>query len=507
MRDREILAGFSERMKNIAVFKPLFDLEQKRKYDYPLLELALVVLLFILEKMLKNQDSTYKDIALFLQEIIRDYYGDDLDYKQAKELTDYLVRECLFNRGKKHKFAYKNYQQQEEKEYKFDLLKLKDYEIGEEVVKLELAPLGLELLFKTKEMYSELQVSISQLYLKQQIQKGVFDGALRSIKELKLAVKNEKQRLKKLREKIIRDVLQVAREGAYREELKRINQQLKREQDTFEELMQLVVETLDKYSNNKQKEINKVMNLKNRLIETTNLHESLLTTKLKLENLMNKSMENMILNTFSTTVNFETEILEKVVNNDSSLEQIKQVVEPLFSANIKANFNLNRVFEPQNLYHQVEREEEELQSLAEDKLREKEREELKAKRKKMAEYKRWLLLLLKPLLTKKEIRLKEIINNLKARDKQEYQKLITNLNFYPFILNLHQLDTIPLLTEKDLGGILIDDLFGVLATLVAENEQLQKLDYFELLATDDVIKLTIGYVLSDFIIRRGQDGK
>jgi hypothetical protein len=82
------------------------------------------------------------------------------------------------------------------------------------------------MLFKTKEMYNELQVSITQLYLRQQIQKGVFDGALRSVEELALAVRNEKQKVRELEERIIRDVLQVAREKEIEAQLRRIDEQL-----------------------------------------------------------------------------------------------------------------------------------------------------------------------------------------------------------------------------------------------------------------------------------------
>jgi hypothetical protein len=506
----EILEGFRDRMENIAVFKPLFELEQKRKYDYSSLELGVAVLLLILEKMLKNEECTYRKIALFLQELVAQNYDEELNYDQAEELTHHLVRSCLLNQGRPHQLEYHNYETGEVDEYKFHLVKLKEYEIDDKVVKLELSPAGLELLFKTKEMYNELQVSISQLYLKQQIQKGVFDGALRSVKELKLAVRNEQERLKNLREQIIRDVLQVAREGAYKQELERINDQLEREQDTFQELMELVKETLDKcYENGsyQAEEVNKVMDLKTRLMETTTLHESLLTTKLELENLMNESMENMILNTFSTTLNFKTEVLEAVVNSNSNLNQLKRVIEPLLTSNVNSSFNLNRIFEPQRLYNTPEAGEDELQELNEEQLREQERQEQREKEQKRQQAKEWLLMLLTPLQEQEEIKLSRIIDNLKQRELEKYQSLVDKIDFYPFILNLHQLGVIPLQTEEELGGVVLEDLFWVLTDLVEANPELKEVGSFELVALEEVIKLEAGYVLSDFVIRRAEDGE
>ena len=503
----EILEGFGERLENIAVFKPLFELEQKRKYDYSLLELGLGALLFILEKMLVSEDCTYRDIARFLQGVVEENYGDDLSYEQAEELTHYLVRDCLLNQGRPHQLEYKDIESGSEEKHKFHLVQLKEYEIDDKVVKLELSPVGLELLFKTKEMYNELQVSISQLYLKQQIQKGVFDGALRSVRELKLAVKNEQERLKKLREQIIRDVLQVTREGAYRKELDRINDQLNREQETFQELMKLVEDTLEHYHENYQhQEIDKVMELKSRLLDTMRLHESLLTTKMELQNLMNKSMENMILNTFSTTVNFETEILETVVNSDVGINKLKRVIEPFLSPSVNPTFNLNRIFEPQRLYNNERRTEEDLWEVDEEKLREKEAKERRRQKEKEKQYRKWLLMILEPLLEAKVINLSEVIKRLKESKPERYQELATKRGFYPFILKLHQLGEIPILSEKELETVVVEDLFWVITEVVEENPRLKDLGGFELEAKDGVIELAEGYVLSEFIIRRVANG-
>ncbi|MBM7558092.1 hypothetical protein [Halanaerobacter jeridensis] len=503
MITKQVLDGFTERMKNILVFKPLFDLEQKRKYDYSLLELGIAVLLFIFEKMLNNEDCTYDHLAEFLQELIREQHGVELDFKEAKELASHLVRDCLLNQGVKHEFSYHNYETDEEEYYKFDLIRLQEYEIGSKFVKLELSTTGLELLFKTKEIYNELQVSITQLYLKQQIQKGVFDGALDSVEELKLAVKNEKKRLQELREKIIRDVLQVAKEGSYQQELDRINDQLDRESETFEELMELVKETIDKYQENYDNEnLNKVMKLRSELLTTTELHDSLLNTKLEISELMNKSMENMILNTFSTTVNFETEILETVINNDNHLEQLQQVIAPLLSSNVNSTFNLNRIFEPQRLYNQTEVKEDELIDLDAAEKERQEAEERREEERKRRQYKLWLELLLEPLLEEDETKLSKVIRKLKQQDREQYQDLIINREFYPFILKLHQLGKIDIITEEELGSVVIEDLFWVITELVAAREEFKEIGQVELVALDDVIKLQPGFVMSDFIVRR-----
>ena len=323
------------------------------------------------------------------------------------------------------------------------------------------------------------------------------------MEELKLAVKNEKKRLQELWEKIIRDVLQVAKEGSYQQELDRINDQLARESETFQELMELVKDTIDKYQENYDNQnLNKVMKLRSELLTTTELHDSLLNTKLEISELMNKSMENMILNTFSTTVNFETEILEMVINNDNHLDQLQQVIAPLLSSNVNSTFNLNRIFEPQRLYNQTEVKEDELIDLDAAEKERQEAEERREEERKRRQYKLWLELLLEPLLEDDETKLSKVIRELKQQDREQYQDLIINRKFYPFILKLHQLGKIDIITEEELGSLVIEDLFWVITELVAAREEFKEIGQVELAALDDVIKLQPGFVMSDFIVRR-----
>ena len=155
--------------------------------------------------------------------------------KKSKELARYLVREKLMNNGKPHEYLYIDIyidiKTGEQKRYKFHLIEIEPegYDIKSKTVTLRLSEHGLDLLFKTKEIYNELQISIAQLYLRQQIQKGVFDGALRSIDELDLAVRKRKQRIQQLERKIIKDVLYVAREDELKKQIDSINEQLESE--------------------------------------------------------------------------------------------------------------------------------------------------------------------------------------------------------------------------------------------------------------------------------------
>ena len=508
MKYQEIIEGFEERLKNIAVFGPLFDLQNKTKYDYSLVELGLAVLLYILEDMLLgNKDCTYRNLAYFLQDLIADHYQDQLDFEEALELTHYLVRDALMNQGKPHSFEYLDYEQGQLQQYKFHLIELEDYKIEDKVVRLKLSPIGLELLFKTKEMYNELQVSISQLYLRQQIQKGVFDGALRSVEELALAVRNEKNKIKKLEEHIIRNVLQVAREKELEKQMERINQQLERERKIFDELQELIEYTLDEYHSEhlgkkEEEAVDKILKIRRRLHEIVSDHESLFTDKIRIQQLMNNSIETMIINAFNTRVNFETEFVRPIVKKEIKLDILKKILDPIFPMKTESFFHPGRIFLEQPLSRKKHVDEELLWKLEEEKIRQQEEEERKKKIERERRFEKYLLMILTPLTSTDKIKLSNILDSLEKKNETDFKKMINQIDFYPFLMQLHQMGVIPLLTREETQSSVLDELPRVLIKVAEENKMIYELEGFELIATDDIVRLPNGYVISDFIIER-----
>lgn len=506
----EMLSGFGERMNNIAVFSPIIALSQKTKYRYNLPTLGIAVMLFILENMLRvEKNCTYDAIAFFLQHVVERQYNEELSQEEAAELTNFVVREGLMNNGRPHTFTYPDLEGKTEKTHKFHLVELEDYDIKDKLVRLKLSTAGLEMLFKTKEMYNELQVSITQLYLRQQIQKGVFDGALRSVEELALAVKSEKEKIRQLQEKIIRDVLQVAREHELEKQLERINEQLNREKAVFHELQELIDYTMDEYHAGKLTEkeelaIEKIMKIKRRLMDVIHLHESLFTDKIRVQNLMNHSIESMILTAFNPKVNFETEFLFPVVQRNVELDMLKQLLDPVLPVRKPLSYNPGRAFEEQRLKGQGEEPGElELPEMAEEIQRreeEKERELQAEKEKKMEKY---LLLLLTPLIEQEEVKVSHVLRQVKENEPAEYEKLINQLDFYPFIVQLHQMGQIPMLAGWETETMILDDLPRVLVKMAAQHSDIYTLKAFELIAEDEIIQLPNGYAMSDFTVRRG----
>lgn len=456
----DMLSGFCERMNNIAVFSPIIELSQKTKYRYNLPTMGIAVMLYILENMLRGEKNcTYEAIAFFLQHIVQRQYNEQLSSEEAVEMANFIVREGLMNNGRPHAFTYPDLEKKTEKTHKFHLVELEEYDIKDRSVRLKLSTAGLEMLFKTKEMYNELQVSITQLYLRQQLQ--------------------------------------------------RINEQLAREKTVFNELQELIDYTMGEYHSGKftEKEelaVEKIMKIRRKLMDVIHLHESLFTDKIRVQNLMNHSIESMILTAFNTRVNFETEFLFPVVQRNVSMELLKQLLDPVLPVRKPLSFNPGRLFEEQRLKGQDEEPgEQELPEMAEELQRQEEEKERELQAAKEMKIEQYLLLLLTPLIEQEEVTISAVLRSLKENDPIEYEALINHLDFYSFIVQLHQMGQIPMLAGWETETMILDDLPRVLVKIVAQHSDIYNLKAFELVAKDEIIHLPNGYVMSDFSVRRG----
>ncbi len=509
----QLLHGFSDRMKNIAVYGPILELNKKTKYPYCLPSLAIGVMLYILEDMIQAEKScTYESLAHFIQEVVNHNYPEPLSIQESLELTHYLVRDCLMNEGRPQEMKYLDLEKSQATSCRFHLVELESYQVQSKTVRLKLSSDGLEMLFKTKEIYGELQVTIAQLYLRQQIQKGVFDGALRAVEELALAVRNEKERLRQLEERIIRDVLQVAREQELEKQYKRIDEQLQREQQVFQELAVLIEDTIAEYHSSKvsakeEKAIETIAKVRRRLFDVIHDHESLFKEKLRVHQVMLRSVEARILTSFTTKVNFETEFLRPVVQKGVGLDLLKGIIDPVLPINRPSFFNPSRIFMEQPLRKEEEEgvTEARLWEIQEELLREEEARERAQQQDREEFFCLYLDLILTPLLDKPSYRVSTLLQQLAEENPKQYQRIIGRMDFYGFLVQLHQLGDIPLKTSDELDLFILDDLPRTLVSLVDERPEIHGLQSFYVEAKKEIITLPTGFVMSDFIICREEE--
>ncbi|PWK13459.1 hypothetical protein [Tumebacillus permanentifrigoris] len=479
---RDALTGFRDRMKNMAGFWPLFRLRELRKYqEFDLLALGLGVLLLILEHMLIGRvECDHADVARFLRIAIQDAYGQLLSEEESRELATYLLAQ-LRNDGRAFEFQFRNLESSVDDKHAFHLIENGTYHVASAQIRFKLSDVGLDLLFKTREMYKELRISISQMLLRQQIEKGVFDDALRTVDSLGLDVRQLREELERMKMSIKRDVSQFSL-PTYEAMLSMIREQFDKERQMFEELNNLIRDTRDNYETKtsggqEEMALNRLVEVSQRLNQVINLHNKLLVDKLDLQELVLEALEEGIVSGFRSKVNFEREFLDPIVTSGTKLENVRRLIEPLMSLNIRKRFNVHKAFASQPVQKVVEEKTtdapdvpiEQWQLSPDD-------PKLKLKNIRDARYKDYLRMIFEPLLHEQSLNLHDILNTL---EPEQLYDVVNARDFYPFLVQLHQMSPMNFRLDAETKAKILDsdetNLPYLLVQLIGEQPEYEVL--------------------------------
>jgi hypothetical protein len=184
--------------------------------------LGLLTLLFFFEqKIMRNPRVGTKDVAKFLQKVTESLYV--LDEQSCEEIASTIIETFRPTHGKKRSYSFYDWETGQEGSLEYSLLKAKTFDSKTNTQFYTLDEDGLELIFATKEFYSEFQLSINQLILRKQLEKGEFRGALRQINEMRIDVETLNERMIKLRHEIQRTIVSEETFGRYKQLLEDIH--------------------------------------------------------------------------------------------------------------------------------------------------------------------------------------------------------------------------------------------------------------------------------------------
>ena len=504
----ECLRDFSARVKSMSVFEPLWQLKSVRKYpEYDLVSLGLAVLLYILDNMLMGRsECDHIGISKFLMELVRGHYNKELSGEEADQLT-YTVLDQLRNNGKPFEHTFEDLEKGGSETLRFHLIEIAAYQIGGKI-KFKLSQEGLDLLFKTREIYQELRVTIAQIYLRQQIERRVFDGALQAVDDLYLQVKKVYSSLQDMRRAILRDVHTVSIDR-YKQLVGRVQRQFQDEKRVFSELKELVRETEQDIRSHYLREkdlqaLTQLMEIDRRLDIVVNEHTRLFSEKLDLSTVLEETMESHIAHAFSTKISFDRELVDGVIGSNASLETMRYLIHPLLKLKPPKYFNLIKVFEPNLVTRTVEEQEEEAVTEydpeeAMEQLRwEKALKELRDKRTRY-----YIEVCLSPLAKSTSYTLLEV---LQAMEPAACDDLINRVDFYPFLVQLHQTGTLPMEVNEEMESKTFDssdgtNLLFLLLQYLKENEYLADKGFLEVSGSEDILTLANGCRVTNFVFR------
>lgn len=366
VRRLDVVAGYKERMRRLALFEPLLILDRAKVVDdvgkeVDMKGLGLLSLLFFFEQKLMRQYKVgKKHLASFLQEATEGQYV--LTEEKALAVAQKIIETYRPTTGKKRSYTFFNWELLQDDAMEYSLLKTKGHDMQTNQQFYTLDEDGLELVFATKEFYSEFQLSINQLMLRKQLEKGEFIGALRQINEMHINVETLAERILHLKHEIQRNIVSEETFERYKELLEDTNTRLQREHEEFKELRQFVNETKERLfaKDVYQKEVKTydlIITITSELEFVHTKHSQLLQQAQDLQNTALEMAQESLYASAVQAFNFEQDIVAQFISTPLPLEAMGPVLHPFLKVEENKQWSPFVLFEEQRMLNeQVERE-------------------------------------------------------------------------------------------------------------------------------------------------------
>lgn len=506
----ECLKAFRQRMENLAPFisfvKRLGGIQKYPEYD--MITLGFGTMLYILENMLIGREECgMDDIAFFLQRTVDRVYRKPITLEEAKELA-FHIRDAIMGSGEIYSYEYMNLETGDRETIDVRLTDVAFYEIKKSS-RYKLTEQGMEMLFKTREIYSEFRINVTQLYLKQQIEKGVFVGALQTVNELNLQVRQLRERLTGLVENIRQNVLGL-RFSTVRDVFEKIKDQLEKEHREFGNIKYILSEqrrnfekiNLSQFTEKDRQSLNQIQLLSERLEMVAREHDRLFNEKLDIIAEYIRLIELKIRLGITEHIDFEKDILDPVIRNFPPVQRLHQVLAPLVS-NIRRNrtFNIMKALSIQGI--RVEQEEETESVDVEKQLEEREQELKKIAEERNRKVKGYLKCIFDAVSKHGTISLGGILATF---TREMYERACYDFDFYSIIVMMHQRGTLDFNAISDMADKLIFDFSGnninleyIISEMIKENNGSPIMERLFVTATKQTVKLYNDNIITDFV--------
>lgn len=485
--------GYSERMSRVALFDPLHALDRKSQTDLDgkpidMKGLGLLTLLFFFEqKLMRNQKAGVKELADFLQKLTEEELRMEQD--GYEDIARTIVQTFRPASGKKRETTFFNWETKQQETIYFSILKANSFDIKTNSQYYTLDEDGLELVFATKEFYSEFQLSINQLVLRKQLEKGEFKGALRQINEMRIDVESLEERMTKLEHEIKRNIVSEDTYTRYQSLLEDIFYRLNLENIEFEELHSFVKETKERlyYKDNTAKERQTyalVLEISKELEAVHAEHTKLLQRSIDMKNTALQAARESLYYVGIDSFNFDQDITSRIISAPLPLEAMKGIVAPFMKVQETKQWSVLSVFAEQNI-------KEERETTNDEGFMEVSEEESRRYQAMIAnQYEQYMALLLSAMANEESIALQQFFDFLKENG---HEKLLDNRFLYDFFILLHHRSPVQKdEREMEEKGQLLDGATDLLGTKILSVDEYS-----------GVIKESERYTIQNMIITLG----
>ncbi|WP_289139634.1 replicative DNA helicase [uncultured Brevibacillus sp.] len=363
-----MVEGYKERIQRLALFDPLHKLEAKRekdRQDRPIdfFGLGFLALLFFFENMLlRNKKAGAKELAEYLQQMNQ---GEiDLDKEGFEKLARTIVDVFRPPSGKRNARTFYNWETRQMDSVEYSILKAERGDLSSNKQYYSLDEHGLELVFATKEFFREFHLSINQLLLRKQLEKGEFAGALRQISEMSVDVETLKERILRIKHEVQRSMVSEETYLRFKQVIEDIHTRLAREHEEFTELQTFVDETKERLlyerkDGKEQRAYEYILRIDRELGEVHFAHTQLLKDSIALKTTALQAAQESLYHVALQSFNFDQEIVSRLVSTPLPLFATRTLLEPFLGLEQMASWSPLAVFEKQRIGVAQEEEEQE----------------------------------------------------------------------------------------------------------------------------------------------------
>lgn len=212
---KDYLERFSKRMEFVAVVDSIVgrvnkNQEIERQFsDGELDNILMSVLVFIMETTLtEEQDCTIGAITDFLADILP-VYGKQMSLAELEDLSRYLVKDLLQNKGEARAFPVMDYFGGR---MEFPVWLITDKLDANNQILYELTKQGFDFLFRTKEVDDELGFEIEAVRLRMLINKKNYKKAMSQSRYILAMLKEKRNELRQFEQQLRYDIFSVSAE-------------------------------------------------------------------------------------------------------------------------------------------------------------------------------------------------------------------------------------------------------------------------------------------------------
>ena len=487
-----ITENYRERIQRLALFDPLFRLENKREKDennkpIDYFGYGLLTLLFFFENMLiRNKKTSIQDLAYYLYELNQDEYSLSLEGYEKVART--IVETFRPTTGKRNEKTFYNWETREHESVHYSILKADRADVSTNTQYYKLDEQGLELVFATKEYFTEFQLSINQLVLRKQLEKGEFVGALRQIDEMHIDVESLRGRMTVVKHEIQRNIISDETYERYKQMVEDINARLTRENEEFSELHTFVKDTKNRlaYDMNSEKDrkaYELILQIDRELGEVHHVHTMLLNESIDLKTTALHAAQEALYYVGIDSFNFKQEITTALVSKPLPLVASKRLIEPFLTIEQSETWSPLVIFSEQRIETKdgLERTNE-FADLSDEALQEIENAKIRQL------FGDIMTLLLKVMQGKEAITLKEVVERLREDDSEWLNRRI----FYQFWYVMHQRSPITYEKTEDQNESVFEEVLQLI------KNQYASIDVEEL---QEIITVTERYSIQNMMLR------